>query len=64
MIACMGEMTAAMWKYWVGLDLVKETSSSQARVSAHGFRDPDKPAWAEHFLELASLIITELSLFG
>ena len=27
------------------------------------FTDPDKVAWAEHFLEVASLIITELSLF-
>ena len=32
--------------------------------SAHSFRDPDKSAWAEHSLELASLIITELALFG
>ena len=40
--------------------------SSQARVSAHGFRDPGKSTWDEQFLELASLIITELSegLFG
>ena len=32
--------------------------SSWARVSAHGFRYPGKPARAEHFLELASLIST------
>ena len=28
-------------------------SSSQARVSAHGCRDPAKPAWAKHFFTLA-----------
>ena len=39
-------------------------TSSPARVSAHGGRDPGKPAWPEHFLKLAALIINELSLFG
>ena len=38
--------------------------SSPARVSAHGGRDPGKPAWPEHFLKLVALIINELSLFG
>ena len=33
-------------------------------LSAHGFRDPGNPAWAEHFLKLVSLMIYELSLFG
>ena len=36
----------------------------EVRVSAHSFRDPGKSAWAENFLELMSVIITELSLFG
>ena len=40
------------------------STSSPARVSAHGGRDPGKPAWSEHFLKLAALIINELSLFG
>ena len=39
-------------------------SSSPARISAHGGRGPGKPAWPEHFLKLAALIINELSLFG
>ena len=39
-------------------------ASLPARFSAHGGRDPGKPAWPEHFLNLAALIINELSLFG
>ena len=35
-------------------------ASPQALISAHGSRDPGKSAWAEHFLELGSLIITKL----
>ena len=31
--------------------------TSQARVSAHGFRDPGNPASGEHFLKVASLTI-------
>ena len=34
------------------------------QVLARGFRDCGNPAWVEHFLELVSLIIKELSLFG
>ena len=37
--------------------------SSQG-LSTRGGSDPGKPAWPEHFLKLAALIINELSLFG
>ena len=33
----------------VFLSQLPRDTSSQARVSAHGFRDPGKLAWAEHF---------------
>ena len=33
-------------------------ASSQARVSAHGCRDPGKPAWAEHFSHGGEMILS------
>ena len=33
-----------------GLAVAYVHTSSQTRVSAHGFRDPGKSAWAEHFV--------------
>ena len=58
---------------WLELSVHRRKPGSQHMVSARslkmvfkllGFRDPGKPARAEHFLTLASLMINELSILG
>ena len=53
-----------IWAPVLHVACLDRTSSHVARVSAHGCRDPGKSVWAENYVELASLITTELSSFG
>ena len=48
----------------VQLQVINKHILSSQGLSTRGGSDPGKPAWSEHFLKLAALIINELSLFG
>ena len=51
------------WVYWSReFTTTTHGPSSQARVSALGFRDPGNPAWAEHFSRGGGMTLSQSQL--